>query len=225
MIPKIIHCIWLGKKELPPLEKKCIETWSKINPDFEIIFWNEDNLDITDPVYLSAYNKKEWAYCSDYARMKVVYEYGGVYLDTDMELIKPLNDLLHYSCFIGKEDKDYINAAIVGAVKECSYIKDVFEEIANSMKSDFVPIPRILTSIYNKGEYKEVKVFPVDYFYPYNPFKSEVKELFFSDVTENTYAIHHWKYSWKASIPKRIVRKIRRIMTRNKYFSTSGLIK
>lgn len=218
MIPKVMHYIWLGKKELPALEKKCIETWKCVNPDFEIVYWNEDNLNITDPIFLNAYRKKEWAYCSDYARMKVIFEHGGVYLDTDMELIRPINNLLHFGCFIGREDERFINAAIVGAESGNAYIRDVFDEIVNSMRTDFVPIPKILTSVYEKGVYGNVKVFPVEYFYPYNPFKNEVKEFFFSDVTENTYAIHHWKYSWKASLFKRVVRKVRRIITRNKYF-------
>lgn len=218
MIPKVLHYVWLGGNQLPALEKKCLQSWITTNPDYEIKLWNEQNLDIQDPIYLSAYSKKEWAYCSDYARLKVIYELGGIYLDTDMELIKSLDDLLNEDCFIGKENDRAINAAIFGAVKNNKFVGDCFESLKKSLKRDFVPIPRILTSVYELGNYEKINILPKECFYPYNPHENEIKNLLFSDIKNNTYGIHHWKYSWKPKFRNRVIRKIKRILTRSEYF-------
>lgn len=218
MIPKVLHYIWLGGKELPSLEKKCLDSWSRTNPSWEIKRWDESNLNIDDPVFTKAYKKKEWAYCSDYARMKVIYENGGVYIDTDMELVRPLDDLLIHGCFLGRENSYAINAAIIGASINNEFIYDVFSALKQSLENDFVPIPRILTSVYKKKTYDDVFIFSEEYFYPYNPHENEIKNLFYCDVTDKTFGIHHWKYSWKPSFHDRVIRKVKRIFSRSEYF-------
>lgn len=219
MIPKIIHYVWLGGKELPPLETKCMLSWRKYNPEYEILCWDEQNLNINDPVYLKAYSKKQWAYCSDYARLKILKENGGIYLDTDIEVVRCFDDLLNQKCFLGKENSNDLNAAVIGSVKGHEFICDVFDEIKLSLKTDFVPIPRILNSVYDDLKYKDVTVYDEEYFYPYNPFCNEIKLLFYCDVTTNTYAIHHWNYSWKPSFASRIFRMTKRILKGSKYFN------
>ena len=95
MIPKIIHYCWFGKKPLPKLALKCIASWKKFLPDYEIKEWNEDNFDVNQIPYTSeAYACKKYAFVSDYARFKIMYEYGGIYFDTDVEVIKPLDDII-----------------------------------------------------------------------------------------------------------------------------------
>ena len=94
-IPKVIHYCWFGKGEMPKIAKKCIKSWEKYCPDYEIICHNEDNFDLSQNRYMrEAYEAKKWAFVSDFARLKIIYDHGGIYLDTDVELIKPIDDLL-----------------------------------------------------------------------------------------------------------------------------------
>ena len=96
MIPKVIHYCWFGGNPLPEEAKRCIESWKKYCPDYKIIEWNENNYDVNSNEYMkSAYKEKKWAFVSDYARIDVVYKYGGIYMDTDVELVKGLDNLLN----------------------------------------------------------------------------------------------------------------------------------
>ena len=110
-IPKIIHYCWFGRGEIPERDRKCIESWKKYCTDYEIIQWNEDNYDVTQIPYMqAAYEAKRWAFVSDFARIDLVNRYGGIYLDTDVELIRPLDELLHYGAYAGVEaDSNCIN--------------------------------------------------------------------------------------------------------------------
>ena len=104
MIPKVIHYCWFGRNPLPPLALKCIESWKKFFPDYEIKEWNEDNFDINIiPYTKEAYEAKKYAFVSDYARFWILYQYGGVYFDTDVEVIKDMRPLVVCGNFMGKE--------------------------------------------------------------------------------------------------------------------------
>jgi len=105
MIPKIIHYCWFGKGEKPELAFRCIESWKKFFPDYEIIEWNEDNFDVNIiPYTAGAYEAKKYAFVSDYARFWILYHYGGLYFDTDVEVIKPMNDIIERGPFMGMEN-------------------------------------------------------------------------------------------------------------------------
>lgn len=107
MIPKIIHYIWFGGNPLPELAVKCIESWKKYCPDYEIMIWDERNFDVSVCAYTKeAYDAKKWAFVSDYVRLKALYEYGGIYMDTDVELVKSLDGFLHEKAFSGFETKE-----------------------------------------------------------------------------------------------------------------------
>lgn len=219
MIPKKIHCIWFGGKAFPPLEKRCIESWKDFLPDYEIVYWNEENYFNPDPVFQNALKNKKWAFCADIARLDILHKHGGIYLDTDMELIKSLNAFLDYKFFIGKESEKYLSCGIIGSVPGHLFIKQSLDKVIESMKSDFIPIPKIMTYVYeeNYSHDNEIAIFSPDYFYPYNPFVNEIKVLFFSDITSNTHAIHHWNYSWKPSVSERVINKIKRVLKGNKF--------
>lgn len=104
MIPKVIHYCWFGGNPLPNIAVKCINSWKKYFPDYEIIEWNESNFDLFSCDYCrEAYDAKKWAFVSDYARFKILYEHGGVYFDTDVEVIKSMDDILQKGAFIGRE--------------------------------------------------------------------------------------------------------------------------
>lgn len=102
MIPKIIHYCWFGGKPLPEMAEKCIASWRKYNPGYQIKRWDENNFDLECDFFPGeAYQVGRWAFVSDYARLKIIYENGGIYLDTDVEVIKSLDELLSFQCFLG----------------------------------------------------------------------------------------------------------------------------
>ena len=116
MIPKIIHYCWFGRGEKSKLAQKCIDSWKKYCPDYEIIEWNEDNFNIEMNGYTRmCYNQKKYAFLSDYVRLLVVEQYGGIYFDLDVELVKSLDDLLKHEAFFGFETDEY-----VASVRACN---------------------------------------------------------------------------------------------------------
>ena len=124
MIPKKIHYVWFGRGEKNDRIKQCIESWKKYLPDYEIIEWNEDNFDINyNDFTKQAYEQKKWAYVSDVARLWVLYNYGGIYMDTDVEVYKPLNEFLNEEGFTGFECEHYPVTATLGASKGNPVIK------------------------------------------------------------------------------------------------------
>src|SRR5687768_11691675 len=126
-IPKKIHYCWFGGNPLTPLAKDCIESWKKYCPDYEIVEWNEKNVDIdSSPFMKAAYDNKKWAFVSDYARYKIIYENGGIYLDVDVEVIKSLDDLLEYGAYMGFEGNEYVNSGLgFGAMAGDETLKDI----------------------------------------------------------------------------------------------------
>ena len=129
MIPKVIHYCWFGGNPLPNIAVKCINSWKKYFPDYEIIEWNESNFDLFSCDYCrEAYDAKKWAFVSDYARFKILYEHGGVYFDTDVELVKKIDFLLKYSAFFGFENKKYISTGLgFGAERGCGLLYEMME--------------------------------------------------------------------------------------------------
>ncbi len=198
-IPKVIHYVWLGGNKKSILIEKCMASWKKYCRGYEIIEWNESNFDIESmPKFIRAlYKKKLWAFVSDYIRVKVLHEHGGIYLDTDMELIRPLNDLLTYDFFAGEEAPKQINVAIVGCKKHSLLIEKVLNYYQRKYKQ-IENIPVVVQKVYDECQAKDniketVKIFPREYFYPFYYNEKFSKEC----ITKNTYAIHWWDHSWK----------------------------
>ena len=127
MIPKVIHYCWFGNNPKNKDVEKCMASWKKFCPDYEIIEWNESNFDINCiPFVKQAYDAKKWAFVTDYARLKIIYENGGIYLDTDVELLKPLDDLLKLDAYVGLQSAEYINTGLgFGAEKENEMIYEM----------------------------------------------------------------------------------------------------
>lgn len=210
MIPKTIHYCWFGKKKQSKLIRDCIESWKKNCPDFEIIEWNEKNADLSLPFVQKAYKEKKWAFVSDYVRFKVLYEYGGIYLDTDMLVLKPFNDLLHEDCFFGAEEKEVVSCGIIGAKKGNEFIKecmlkyelmDLSSEI-NWMK---IIITIIITEVFrlkynfresiDKKSYDGITIYPPAFFYPL-PFNNNDVANYKNYIVPESYAVHLWVGSW-----------------------------
>lgn len=140
MIPKIIHYCWFGNNPIPDRHKKCIDSWNYYCPDYEIKCWDESNYDVNKIEYMKqAYSLKKWAFVSDYARLDIIYNYGGIYLDTDVELLKNIDDLLYNKSFCGFETSDYVAFGLgFGSVKHNEIIRDIMKiyEESNFENSD-----------------------------------------------------------------------------------------
>ena len=203
MIPKKIHYCWFGRKPKPRLAKKCIASWKKYCPDYELIEWNEDNFDIDMNNYTkTAYELKKYAFLADYARLLILYEYGGIYFDTDVELIKPIDNLLDNRSYFGFENSDYINTGLgFGTEKNNPIIKVMMEEYDKLLdkRDSFIGCPILNTQALVKeglvlnGEKQSIAgniVYPPEYFNPYDDPTGRLK------LTKNTYSIHWYAKSW-----------------------------
>ncbi|MED9946618.1 MAG: glycosyltransferase [Peptacetobacter hiranonis] len=206
MIDKKIHYVWLGGPK-GNVENICINIWKDKLPDYEIIEWNEKNFDIEKEIkgkkFLEeCYKQKLWAFIADYIRLKVLYEQGGLYMDTDIQVLKDLTPLMEENrLFFGYESKEYANGAIIGAEPHHPFIKDMLEFYNEDvMNSNLYTIPKIMTYILNKkyekfdrNNFSEgIRVYDEEYFYPFN-----YNEEYTDDcITENTYVIHWWGKSW-----------------------------
>lgn len=216
MIPKKIHYCWFGRGEKPKLAKKCIASWKKYCPDYEIIEWNEDNFDVNmNPYTKMCYEQKKYAFLSDYVRLLVVYEHGGIYFDTDVEVINNIDFLLNEKAFIGFEiDGTEKQSGIVntgqgfGAFPRNLAVKAMIEEyhglLNKKQESEGCPIlnTRALTKLglkKGKGVQKlqYITIYPSEYF---NPYESTTGRL---NKTNNTLSIHWYSGSW-LSVTQRI---------------------
>lgn len=204
---KYIHYCWFGNNPLPKLAKKCIESWKKFLPDYEIICWNEENTDLEECAFVrDAYANKKWAFVADYTRAKAMYEYGGIYFDTDMEVIKPIDDLLEKGTgFLGVEDSHMIACGVWYEPEPKSYLAEKMLEFYRSqeffdMDNMYkISIPRVISSIlkdfdssnfetqelnHNETIYRRDYFYPLSYNHQYNKF------------TEKSCMIHYYDASW-----------------------------
>lgn len=216
-IPKVIHYCWFGRNPLPETAKKCIQSWRKFLPDYEIKEWNEDNFDINSCYYASeAYSAKKYAFVSDYARFWILYRNGGLYFDTDVELIRPIDDIIEKGGFMGCErSADSASSAEkmgvapglgLGIPPGRSLYKEILEfyEHTHFLNNDGTPntVDTVVTItsrfLYSHGlkltpevQYcADIWVYPNDYFAPKDV---DTKKL---TITENTRSIHHYDASW-----------------------------
>lgn len=211
MIPKIIHYCWFGHSPLPELAQKCIASWRKYLPDYEIKEWNEDNFDVNIlPYTVDAYVAKKYAFVSDYARFWVLYHYGGVYFDTDVEVIRAMDDVLERGPFMGfeieKGEKMAVNpglglAAEPGMELYATILKR-YETMSfyspEGTMSFYMMIPMVTDLLKQQGlqgngtieHIAGVDIYPSDWF---NPFDDAIGRL---KKTKNTRTIHWYAKSW-----------------------------
>lgn len=221
MIPKIIHYCWFGRNPLPQSAKECIASWRKFLPDYEIKEWNEDNFDVNTATYTSeAYKARKFAFVSDYARFWILYNYGGLYFDTDVEILKPLDDIIQRGGFMGIEkiegntlDNFKDGTVLVapglglGVERGHSLYKEVLDVYNgkhyigwNGRHTGTVVTTTtniLLTKIkLEKDKISEVDgifIYPDEYFDPMNYYTKEIK------ITENTRTIHKYAATWTSN--------------------------
>lgn len=234
MIPKIIHYCWFGRKPLPRAAKKCIASWRKYCPDYQIIEWNEDNYDVESNPYLKmCYNQKKYAFLTDYVRLVVVDKMGGIYFDTDVEVVKNFDNLLNQEAFFGFENNEYVATGLgFGAESGNLLLKEMIKEYDPLLngESGTVGCPILntksllkygleLNGLTQRLEYGTV--YSAEYF---NPFDSVTGK---NNVTKNTYSIHwysaSWMPAWRSSLSK-CARPFRRIFGKD-CFSILGKLR
>jgi mannosyltransferase OCH1-like enzyme len=207
MIPKIIHYCWFGGNPLGEKEEKIIATWEKYCPDYKVMVWNEDNFNIDQmgDYVKEAYQAKKWAFVSDVARLYALTQYGGIYMDTDMEVIKPLDSLLKLDAFMGFEVETTISTAIIAAKENHPTFKQLYDDYndrhfinSDGTYDETTNVIRI-TEIFQenglllnneKQTVMDVTIFPRIYFSPKSYWTQEI------NAGEETYAIHQYSGSW-----------------------------
>lgn len=206
-IPRIIHYCWFGGKDKPENIKKCINSWKKYLLNYEFIEWNENNFDTNSNLYVKeAYESKKFAFVSDYVRVHALFNYGGIYLDTDVEVFKTFDDLLHHDSFWGFEQENYIATSTIGSAKGNKLIKcflDYYSDksfIREDGSLDQLTNVAIITKVLEdmglklNGKYQELEdigaFYPQSYFSPYDYINCR------NLMNDNTYAIHYFYKSW-----------------------------
>ena len=210
MVPKIIHYCWFGGKPLPRSARRCIASWRKYLPEYEIREWNEDNFDVNAiPYTREAYERGKYAFVSDYARFWVLYHYGGLYFDTDVEIIRPFDDIVARGAFMGIE-KDGENVAVasglgMGAVSGMELYKEVIDHYSTLQFVDEHGIQIAGTVVKHatdvlirhgfETEDREQQVAGV-WIYPNDRFNPLDDATGLLTITDNTHSIHHYSKTW-----------------------------
>lgn len=235
-IPRIIHYVWVGPKPMPAKDAAFVEGWKRLMPDWEFRFWNNETVDIGSSRWLKgAYAMKGWNKISDYMRLWALREHGGIYLDTDIELLKPLDQLLHHRCFLGlqadergrdwRNYDEWVNGAVIGAEPGHWFPRECFDtlmRVQGWQSTGSWTGPGLVTEVLARhglkgpsqelAEYDGVTVFPTRYFYPY----AHGAELTPACVRPDTVAIHHWAATWTGEakrwpLSKKIMMRVARV--------------
>lgn len=223
-IPKKIHYCWFGHGKMPELAISCINSWKRFLPDYELILWNEDNTDINVNQYVSeAYKAKKFAFVTDYVRLYALYYHGGIYMDTDVEVLKSFDRFLEHQAFTGCESENMCGTGVIGSEKKHPWIKELLNYYDNSKfvlpfgRINTTPNPQIITKItvekygwvqQNKYQVLEcgLHIYPSDVFCAKDWLTGKLT------VTDNTHAIHHFLGSWINEKDRKRLRLITKVV-------------
>lgn len=227
MIPKIIHYCWLSKEPVPDKLKKYMDTWKEILPDYEFVKWDFDRFDKKSSLWVEqAFDNKKYAFAADYIRLYALYNYGGIYMDMDIELLKSFDNLLDskYMMAFEKEGTTYIEAGCMGAEKHSEFIKDVlgyYDDrpfVKENGEFDTLPLPQIMSKVFGNGEYNIS-------FMDWHAFTNKSYATGIESPIGRSYAIHHFAGSWKTKkeiqfqrIKQILQKKYGKKITANKLF-------
>lgn len=223
-IPRIIHYCWFGGNSKTKQVEKCINSWRKKCPNYEIVEWNENNFDVTQNAYVKwCYDNRKWAFLSDYARLCIINEQGGIYFDTDVELLKAIDDLLVYEAFFGFENNSAINTGQgFGAIKNHPSLLEMikqYDDLIPNQDGEFslITCPELNTNALipfglelngSRQNLNGIEILPADFMNPYN---DEIGKL---NITNNTISVHWYSKSWlskKTVLRSKITKPLHRI--------------
>lgn len=236
MIPKVIHYCWFGGAPLPEEYKKYIETWKKFCPDYKIIQWDESNYDVHKNKYMEqAYDLKKWGFVPDYARFDIIYQHGGIYLDTDVEVLKSFDLLLNNRAYMGFEGGNWVNGGIgFGAEAGNLVIKglrDMYDELSfvdEKGELNLTPSPYYITDFLVEHGLKRnnqeqliddsLCVYPIEYFAAKDYETGKIV------ISENTFSIHQYSASW-FSPKQKLILKLKKVMGKDLFNKISKIRK
>jgi Glycosyltransferase sugar-binding region containing DXD motif len=205
MIPRLFHYIWVGPNPLPERMRRFIEANAALHPDFEHKIWREADVDLSAPFVQRAYNAGRWAFVSDYLRFQILAQHGGIYLDSDMELLRPIHPMLASAGFAGlNRDHTSIYCGIIGAVPHLPLFNRILSAYDALNTEEYPTSPDLFTRCYLACSVPGFHIYPADVFYP-------VKEGEVADPVRlaRAYATHHWAESWRRFVPvRRLLRRI-----------------
>lgn len=235
MIPKIIHYCWFGRNPMPELALKCMASWKKFCPDYQVMEWNEDTFDLSSaPLYVrQAYEAKKWAFVTDFVRLQVVYEHGGIYLDTDVELCKPLESLLKNRAYFGFENPNNVATGLgFGAEKGHPLLKEIMDDytdipfIKPDGSFDLTPCPKRNTDVLlrhglvQNGQLQiladQICILPAEYLCPMEFSTGKMRK------TRKTVSIHWFSASWHTEAERKKLEAEQKNLrqTQRRYFLT-----
>jgi len=224
-IPKILHYVWVGGGQKSEKMLECMASWGKVCPDYEVIEWNETNFDIENNAWVKlALQEKNWSLASDIMRAWILFEHGGIYVDTDVEILKPLDAVLTNEFFMGYESKHWVNTAIIGSVKGHPILQKIMDRF-NNIKLEITSETNLLavqaystvmemlykikpdgkTTIFENG----IGLYSKEHFYPQHYLTHKIK------ITENSLAIHRCSCTWHSKKQHRtfkFFRAVRRML-------------
>lgn len=239
VIPKVVHYCWFGGAELSPLANQCIASWKKYLPDYELKLWNETTFDVDSNRFArEAYAAKRWAFVSDYVRAFVLHEYGGIYMDTDVEVLRNLDCFLVHPAFSGFENNSLIPTGIIGSCSNHWWMGELLDYYENRSfyrengREDIKPNTFLISALAKKHGFIEgnqyqvldgdVHIYPNEYFCPKDPRNNQIM------LTENSYTIHHFAGSW-LPLNRRIKKNLRlfwmALIGRERYDCFSAFLK
>lgn len=209
MIPKKIHYCWFGRGEMPSLAQKCLDSWRRHMPEYELIRWDEDNFDLDSyPFAKQAYDAKKYAFVADVCRLHALFQEGGIYMDTDVEIIKPLDNLfLQHTAFAGFENGLYLNTGLMASVSGGNWIKDLLSYYNDKVfcdkdgTLDLTPNTQFVTTfmankkfILLNDSFQNIEGYCT--IYPSSYFSPKCWQTLKVNITVHTYCIHHFAGSW-----------------------------
>jgi hypothetical protein len=224
-IPRRIHFCWYGGAPLSELNQRCLKTWKDTMPGYSIVRWDESNLIDSSPYVKLSLARKRYAFAADYMRLHALYEEGGIYLDTDIEVVKPFDELLEHQFFMGYQAPGSVAVGVIGAVKGHPFLKlimDTLDADARVNKAKLEPLPDRVTELIKHHPDDSLTLLPEEYFYPYNPYSSVVirQKPLLSNMSANTFCVHHWEGTWLGHVSLRALlgMRLNEILRRGKSF-------
>lgn len=221
-IPKVIHYCWLSGEPYPELVQKCMKSWRNHLPDYNFVLWDRKKIqECLCPWVESALAERKWAFAADYVRLFALYNYGGIYLDCDVEVLKSFDDILAQDSFLGREShKNVIEAAVMGAEPNLAWVKKSLDWYENrrfnvsNLNNPSIAIPVVIKNALMN--FHGVKVLPAEYFSPKDNRTGKLR------ITPNTYCIHHFDGNWFSDYQREYFRI--RVEFSKKYDAFVGLV-
>ncbi len=221
MIPKTIHYCWFGDAPPSELNRRCIDSWRRVMPDYEIKEWNEGNSPIDNAYCRKVFRKRLWSKLSNYVRLHALYTEGGVYLDTDVDVIRRFDPLMGDACFLGfqlpEHETDWVNNAVLAAraghpfIQRCMQLTlDLFDQERRIYRSPAVTTMALRAMglrHYGLQRIGSVKLYPTEFFYPYPWWEEYSPEA----ITERTYCVHRWAGSWLKKRPPAVAHTLKMV--------------